>query len=142
MSKHFQEDGLSFSYPDDWRIEHEEADDGWTVTLQSPGSAFALIQLDRNLPDPRQMVHEALETLKSDYPSLEAESALETVAGEMALGHDIEFFSLDMLNTAWTRSFFSLAGTVFVLCQATGADEEDYEPALRQICASMRHEED
>jgi hypothetical protein len=140
--KQFNEDGLSFSYPDDWRIEHERADNGWTVTLQSPGAAFAMVQLDRDLPDPRQMAHEALETLKADYPTLEADAALETVAGEMAVGHDMEFFSLDMVNTCWTRSFYGLAGTVFVLCQATGADEEDYEPALRGIVASLRSEEE
>jgi hypothetical protein len=142
MSKQFSEDGLSFSYPDDWRIEREPADNGWTVTLQSPGAAFAMIQMDADMPDPRQMVHEALETLQGEYPTLEASSALETISGEMAVGHDMEFFSLDMLNTCWTRSFYGVAGTVFILCQATGADEVDYEPALRGICASMRLEEE
>jgi hypothetical protein len=142
MSKTFAADGLSFSYPDDWRIEREDADNGWTVTLQSPGAAFAMVQLDRDLPDPRQMLHEALQTLKGEYPSLEADSALETIAGEMAVGHDMEFFSLDMVNTCWTRSFYGVAGTVFLLCQTTGADEDDYEPALRAVAASMRLEEE
>ena len=142
MSKHYAEDGLSFSYPGNWRIEREEAANGWTVTLHSPGAAFAMVQLDRDMPDPREMVHKALETLKGEYPTLEADAALETMTGEMAIGHDIEFFSLDMLNTCWTRSFFGMAGTVFVLCQTTTADEEDYEPALREICASMRLEEE
>lgn len=142
MSKQFSEDGLSFTYPEEWRLEHEPAENGWTVTLQSPGAAFAMIQLDRDLPDPRQMVQEALETLRADYPTLEAEATIEALAGEMAVGHDIEFFSLDMLNTCWTRSFYAPAGSVFVLCQATGADEEDYESTLRGICASLRSEED
>lgn len=140
--KKFSDDGLSFSYPDDWRLEREETGNGWTVTVQSPGAAFATISLDRDLPDPRQMVQEALQTLKADYPALEADAALETVAGEMAIGHDIEFFSLDMLTTCRTRSFFGLAGTVFVLCQSSGVDAEDYEPALRGLVASMRSEEE
>ena len=54
----------------------------------------------------------------------------------------IEFFSMDMVNTAWTRSFYGPAGTVLVLCQASGADEEDYEPVLRAVCASMRAEQE
>jgi hypothetical protein len=140
--KLFADDGLSFSYPDDWRLEREEAANGWTVTVQSPGAAFAMVQLDRDLPDPREMVQAALEALKADYPTLEADAALETVAGEMAVGHDIEFFSLDMVNTCKTRSFFGLAGTVFVMCQASGIDDEDYEPALGGIVASMRSEEE
>lgn len=142
MTKQFHEDGLSFRYPADWKLEHERADNGWTVTLQSPGAGFAVVQMDYNMPDPRQMVHEALETLQGDYPTLDADAALETIAGEMALGHDVEFFSLDMLNTAWTRSFYGLAGTVFVLCQTSGADEKDYEPEMRALCASMRLEEE
>ena len=142
MSKHYAEDGLSFDYPAGWKIEREEGESGWTVTLQSPGAAFALVRLDRDLPDPRQVVHEALETLKGDYPTLEADVALESVAGEMAVGHDMEFFSMDMLNTCWTRSFYGVAGTVFVLGQSTGADEDDYEPDLRGILLSMRTEQE
>ena len=87
-------------------------------------------------------VQEALDTLRADYPTLEAGPAIETLAGEMAVGHDIEFFSLDMVNTCRTRSFHGPAGTVFVMCQASGADqEEDYDSALRAVCASMRAEE-
>ena len=142
MNKHYAADGLTFEYPAVWRIEREEADGGWTVTLQSPGAAFALVRMDRDMPDPRQMVHEALETLKDDYPTLEADVALESVAGEMAVGHDMEFFSMDMLNTCWTRSFYGLAGTVFVLGQSTGADQDDYESALRGILVSMRLEQE
>ena len=35
MPRDFAEDGVSFSYPDDWRLEREEAEDGWTVTVRS-----------------------------------------------------------------------------------------------------------
>ena len=141
MSKEFSGDGLSFSYPDKWVLEQEKSPTGWTVTLQSPGTAFAMIQLDRDLPDPQQMIDEALETLRSDYPTLEAESTLETIAGEMAIGHDLEFFSMDLLNSAWTRSFYGPAGTVFLLCQVTDADREEYEPGLKEVTRSMRSEE-
>ena len=51
----------------------------------------------------------------------------------MAVGHDMEFFSLDIANLAWTRCFFGPAGTVLVLCQCSDADEAGHEPALRAI---------
>jgi hypothetical protein len=60
----------------------------------------------------------------------------------MAIGHDIEFFSLDVPVTCWTRSFYGVAGTVLVLCQVADPDEADYESTLRAICASMRTEEE
>jgi hypothetical protein len=139
--RQYSEDGLSFSYPDDWGLEREESDEGWTLTLQSPGTAFALVRLDRNLPTTEDVATTALEALRDDYPKLEAETAIATMAGEMAVGHDIEFFSLDLAITAWTRCFYGPAGTVLVLCQVSDVDQEQYEGALRAFCASMRAED-
>jgi hypothetical protein len=138
--KYFSEDGLSLSYPDDWKSEREATAEGWTVTLQSPGTAFAMIRLERDMPTTEAVALTALEALKEDYPSLEAESAIDMLAGEMAIGHDIQFFTLDLVTTCWTRSFYGAAGTVLVLCQVSDVEQEAYEPALRAICASMRTE--
>jgi hypothetical protein len=142
MFKEFTADGLSFVYPDDWTLEREDSPTGWTVTLQSPGSAFAVVYLNRELPPIEQVALTTLEALQAEYPHLEAESAVETIAGEMAVGHDIEFFSLDMPVMCWTRSFYGPAGTVLVQCQVPSPEEVEYEPALRAICASMRAEEE
>jgi hypothetical protein len=141
MSPPFHEDGISFVCPEGWSLEREPTDDGWTVTLQSPGTAFAMVRLDKSMPAVQDVAAATLEALRADYPELEADTAVETIAGEMAVGHDVEFFSLDLSVTAWTRCFYGLAGTVLVLCQVSGADDEEYEPALRAICASMRSEE-
>jgi hypothetical protein len=140
--KDFNEDGLSFSYPDDWQLEREPTSEGWTVSLQSPGTAFAVIRLERDMPTTEEVALAALEALKEDYPSLEAESAIDMLAGEMAIGHDIQFFTLDLGTTCWTRSFYGAAGTMLVLCQVSDIDQETYEPALRGICASMRADVD
>jgi hypothetical protein len=53
------------------------------------------------------------------------------------VGHDIRFFSLDLTNTCWTRSFYSARGTVLVLCQTNDLELETNEPVLRAICASL-----
>jgi hypothetical protein len=138
--KEFSADGLSFSYPDDWEIERDTTAEGWTVSLQSPGAAFAVVHLDRTMPLTEEVAAKALATLEEDYPKLEAQPALDMMAGEMAVGHDVEFFSLDLAVTCWTRSFYAPAGTVMVLCQASDVGEEVHEPALRALCASMRVE--
>jgi hypothetical protein len=141
MPQRFEEDGLSFVYPDGWRLEREDSGDGWTVLLQSPGTAFVTVTADPSLPEPADMAVAALEALRSDYPDLEADVRHDTVAGQMAVGHDVRFFSLDLTNTCWTRAFSCAAGTVLVLCQASDLDLDDYEPALRAVCASLRAEE-
>jgi hypothetical protein len=138
----FSEEGVAFRYPDNWRLEREEGESGWTVLLQSPGTAFMTITCDADMPTVEEMAEAAVDALREDYPQLEAEPCIESLAGQMAIGHDIQFFSLDMTNTCWTRSFYSNMGTMLVLCQATDQELEEYEPQLRAICASLQVEED
>jgi hypothetical protein len=142
MTRHFADDGLSFNYPETWRLEREDTDDGWTVLLQSPGTAFMTVTLDNRMPLQEQVVEETLETLRSDYPALEAETCIDTLAGQMAVGHDIHFFSLDLTNTCWTRCFYTDYGTVLVLCQANDMELDTCEPQFRAVCASLRVETD
>src|SRR5262249_27644619 len=126
--------------PDDWSLTREADADSWTVTLQSPGTGFAVIRLDHDMPDIGEVAQIALEALKQEYPTLEAEAAVDMLAGEMAVGHDMQFFALDFAATCWTRSFYGAAGTVLVMCQVSDIDQDNHEPALRALCASMRTE--
>jgi hypothetical protein len=134
----FSCDGISFVYPEDWEFEQLRTDTGWTVTLQSPNTAFMLIQLNHELPEPQEMIDQALTALTGDYPDLQAQSSIEGMGGEMAIGHEIEFFSMDLATTCWTRSFHGPAGTMFVLCQTADVDGPECEAQLRGICRSMR----
>jgi hypothetical protein len=142
MSQRFAEDGVSFDYPETWRLEREESDSGWTVLLQSPGTAFLTLTLDSSMPLAEEMAGAALEAMRAEYPDLEAEAAVETLAGEMAVGHDMQFFSFDLTNTCWTRSLYAGAGTLLLLCQSNDLELEEYEPVLRAVCASLRVEEE
>jgi hypothetical protein len=142
MSQHYEADGISFRYPDNWRLDREESEDGWTVLLQSPGTAFMTLSCDTSGASSEEVAATALAALQADYPALEAQPQVETLAGQMALGHDMQFFSLDLTNTCWTRSFYCDAGTMLVLCQCNDLELEQYEPALRAICASLQLRED
>jgi hypothetical protein len=142
MTQQYQADGVSFRYPDDWRLDREESEDGWTVLLQSPGTAFLTLTCDQSGASREEIAAAALEALQEDYPALEASPQVDTLAGQMAVGHDIQFFSLDLTNTCWTRSIDSAAGVVLVLCQTNDLELEQYEPVLRAICASLTVEEE
>ncbi len=79
--------------------------------------------------------------LRSEYPGLDADAAVDLVAGEMAVGHDIQFFSFDLPNTAWTRSLYCAAGTLLLYWQANDLELPTTEPVLRAICASLKADE-
>ncbi|MHB1427045.1 MAG: hypothetical protein ACYC3I_28145 [Gemmataceae bacterium] len=142
MSQHYQSDVVSFDYPDDWRLDREESEDGWTVLLQSRGTAFLTLTCDRSGASTEEIAAAALEALQTEYPALESQPQVETLAGQMAVGHDIQFFSLDLTNTCWTRSLYSADGVMLILCQTNDLELEEYETVLRAICASLKIEEE
>jgi hypothetical protein len=124
----FDEAGIRFRYPENWKLEREDTEGGWTVSLQSPETAFVTIGLYQDGPD----------AMREDYPDLEAEDCVDSLAGRPAIGHDIRFFSLDLTNTCWIRSFYCSRGTVVVMCQVNDLELEKNEPVLRAICASLQ----
>jgi|SRR5579875_899264 hypothetical protein len=141
MTQHYQADGVSFDYPDDWQLSREESIDGWTVLLQSPGTAFLTLTCDQSGATTEEIVAAVLDALKDEYPTLEVQAKVDTLAGQMAVGHDIQFISLDLTNTCWTRSIYSADGVLLILCQCNDLELEQYEPVLRAICASLTVEE-
>jgi hypothetical protein len=142
MVAQFHEGGLRFRYPENWKLERQESEEGWTISLQSPETAFMMLCLREDMPTTNELAAAALEALKEEYEDLEAEDCVDSVAGQPAVGHDIRFFSLDLPNTCWTRSFYSAGGTVLVLCQLSDLENETNEPVLRAICASFVVEEE
>jgi hypothetical protein len=142
MPSTFAEGGIRFLYPDNWSIEREDDEIGWTVSLHSPGTAFMVVVFRGDLPPPSDLADAALEAMKEDYPELEAENGLDSVGGRPAIGHDMRFFSLDLTNTCWTRSFYSSEGTILVLCQTCDLDPDNNEKVLRAICASLKVDAD
>jgi hypothetical protein len=134
--------GVSFQYPENWAVEEGQTDEGWCVTVQSAGTAFFLISIHNDRPTVRDVLDTTLAALREDYPDLEAEEAEEKLAGHRARGHDVRFFSLDMVNTCWLRSFRTADRTFLVLCQASDLDADTAEPVLRAMRATLAVEEE
>ena len=137
----FQADGIRFMYPDNWRLTRETADAGWSVSVQSPDTGFFILTYDDQMPEVGLVAETVLEALRADYPDLEADDALQSLAGQPAIGHDIHFFSLDLTNTCCTRVFYSDTGTVLAMWQANDLELEQVEPVFRAILSSLRVEE-
>jgi len=137
MVETFEAEGVRFRFPENWRLEREENDTGWSVVLQSPDTAFAMISLNEESPSAESLSEAALAAMREDYPDLDVEDRVDTLAGRPAVGHDIRFFSFDLTNTCWIRSFYCSRGTVVVMCQVNDLELDSNEPVLRAICASL-----
>jgi hypothetical protein len=142
MAAHFEDGGIRFRYPENWKLEREENEAGWTVSVQSPDTAFIMVCFRDDESTPDEMAIAALAALKEEYPELEAEESVDSLGGQSATGYDVRFFSLDLSNTCFLRSFYSSEGTVLILWQANDLELERIEPVLRAICTSIEVEED
>ena len=133
----FEEDGVRFLYPDNWVIERADHDAGWAVTIQSPDTAFLTVAFRDDQPDPAAIADAAVDALREEYPTLEAEPAVETIGGAPAVGHDVHFLSLDLTVTARVRGLACESGSLLVMTQVADIDADKAGPVLAAMVASL-----
>ena len=141
MPAEFHEAGIRLQYPENWEFSKEATEEGWTITIQSPETAFLMLTLREDSPGPEVLVETALAALREVYADLEADESVDTLAGQPAIGHDIRFFSLDLTNTCWTRSIEAVQGTILLMCQFNDLESEIHQAVLRAMCVSLEVEE-
>ena len=141
MSDTFERDGVRFQYPPDWQLETEEDADSWTASLQGPGTAFLVVSYCPGIEDPGELVDAAVEGLQADYPNLDAADAVDTLAGQPALGADVNFVHFDLTNTCWIRAVPAADGALLVMAQCTDEELQDQGEALKAIMATLSIEE-
>jgi hypothetical protein len=141
MAAVFDFDGVRFQYPENWTLERGEIEGGWSVSVESRDTAFFTLSYHSDERDIAALADSALAALRDEYPALEADSALETIAGVPAVGHDVRFISLDLTNTAWIRSLACEDGCVLILCEINDLEWAKNGPVLKAICASLTVED-
>ncbi len=130
----FDDFGIRFEYPPGWVLDVSEEGARRTVSLDVPGgTAFALVTLDEDRPEPADLVDEALDAMRAEYPGLEETAAREVLDGHPAVGHDLSFLSLDMVAACAIRGFRTPRRTIFFFGQWTDLDDADIEGRLRTL---------
>ena len=137
MLKVFTRSGIAFRYPGSWALETEDDGDAWTASVTSPGTAFLVASLRPGPVSPAQVTDEALGVMKAEYKELDAEPVVESVGGLPAVGHNIDFLSLDTSIAAWSRCVSTSEGNLLILGQVSELDRQDYEPVLKAMLQSV-----
>lgn len=134
----FEDGGVRFLYPDNWTLERSDHDAGWAVTVQGPDTAFLTLAFREDASDPAAVADAAVAALRDDYPALETDPAVETIAGAPAVGHDVRFLSLDLPVTVKVRGLPLEAGCLLVMAQWADIDDSAGGPVLAAMLASLR----
>ncbi len=134
----FNKLGISFSYPENWTLDEAEALAGRrAVTVYSPGGAFWSVSAHPGSADPTGLAKAAIDAIKDEYTDVEVEEALENVAGHDMVGYDLNFFFLDMTNTATVRCFRAPLATYAVFCQAEDRELDQVRRVFAAITTSL-----
>jgi hypothetical protein len=130
--------GIRFQFPDNWSVDENEArDSGNAVSVYSPGGAFWSITIHPLEITPRQLVDAALKTMRQEYDELDAEAVEETVGGREMVGWDMNFYCLDLTNTAHVRGFQTPQASYLILCQADDREFDEVAGIFRAMTQSL-----
>ncbi len=131
--------GVQFQYPETWTIEAGNEADGEEVTLYSPGGAFWSLTIhDRG--DTTELIEQVVRAMRDEYDELDSEDVSDSIAGQKLAGCDMNFYCLDLTNTAQVRAFGRGRKTYLMLWQAEDREFEIVVPIFRAIATSLiRH---
>jgi hypothetical protein len=135
MPKTFQGLGMSFHYPDNWRIvemaEDPQAIDA--VSFESPETAVLHISRYPASREPDQLLEDAVRSMREEFDEVEQEDLLFDLGDSESFGCDLTFFVLDLIVTSRLLSFQLGEHTYLVQMQAEDREFEKHRGLLRAM---------
>ena len=138
MPLEFNKLGVRFQYPDNWTLEEDAAlADCQSVSVSSPDGAFWTLSIHPQAAKPAQLAQAAVKAMREEYNELEAEEIVEVIAGHELVGHDLNFYYLDLTNTACIRCIQGEQATYSIFFQAEDREFARVREVLRAITTSF-----
>lgn len=137
MREVYDRHGITFQYPADWEVSEQEQGDECLITVSGPGTSFWSIGLFRDRPHPDLVLETALAAYQDEYPDLDSYPAEDEILDQPTNGYDLEFFCLELVNTARVRSFLANDFTVLIMCQADDTELKSSEPIFEEMTKSL-----
>lgn len=138
MPARFEKLGICFQYPDNWTLDEEDAlAGGKSVTVYSPGGAFWSVAVHPPSADLARLARAAVDAMREQYPEIEDEEVREAWAGREMIGYDLNFYCLDLTNTAQVRCLRTARRTYTIFCQAEDREYEQIQTVFRAMTTSL-----
>ena len=135
---HFDRFGLAFDYPDNWSVDISDSGGRHAaVTVQSPEGAFWSVSGHAPGGDASELAAAVLGQMTDEYRELDSETAEDEVAAHRLLGYDMNFYCLDLTNTAQVRTLETPAAIYLLFCQAEDRDWDRLAPVFAAMTASF-----
>lgn len=134
----FDKLGIRFQYPENWQLSEVDTQPSQrSVTVYTPAGGFWAVTLHPLGTDPEDTGNAAISAIQEEYKEVEIEEICETIAGFPAVGYDMNFFYLDLTNTARVRTVTTRWATYTVFCQAEDREFEQLEAVFEAMTVSL-----
>ena len=134
----FERLGLAFDYPDNWSVDTDGSEGRYaTVTVYAPGGGFWSVSGHAPGGDPRELSTAVVGQMRAEYRDLDAEEAVDRVADRDLPGFDMNFYCLDLTNTAQVRTLETPAAVYLIFCQAEDREWDDVAPVFAAMTTSF-----
>lgn len=134
----FDRFGLAFDYPDNWSVDTDDSQDRYaTVTVYSPEGGFWSVSGHAAGGDPAALAETVLAEMRREYQDLDSEPASERIGPHSLEGLDMNFYCLDLTNTAQVRTVETLGGIYLFFCQAEDREWDRIAPVFAAMTASF-----
>ncbi|HJS07122.1 MAG TPA: hypothetical protein VJ809_05660 [Pirellulales bacterium] len=138
MQASFDQFGIRFQYPDNWTLEADDLLRGQgSVSVYSPGGGFWSLTVHEPNDDPDDLVEAVVDAMRNMYDELDAEETVETIDGRKVSGCEMNFYCLDLTNTATVRVLQSPRANYLVLYQAEDREFAELEAVFEAMTASL-----
>jgi len=136
----FNRFGLSFQYPDNWSIDVSAAVGRHAaVTVQAPEGGFWSVSSHAAGGPPDELARAVLAQMREEYRDLDAEAATDEIADRVLPGYDMNFYCLDLTNTARVRTLATAGVIYLIFCQAEDREWDRVAPVFAAMTTTFVH---
>ncbi len=129
--------GLAFDHPENWSVDVDEAEGRQAVTVYAPDGSFWSVTGHAAGGPPGELAAAVVREMRQQYRELDSEEAEDEVGGHRLHGFDMNFYCLDLTNTAQVRTLETPGAIYLFLCQAEDHDWEKDAPVFGAMTASF-----
>jgi len=134
----FNRYGLAFDYPENWSVDTEDSGGRYAaVTVHSPEGGFWSVSGHAPGGSPAELATAVVRQMRKEYPELDSAEAEDEVAGRCLPGIDMNFYCLDLTNTAQVRTLETPGAIYLLFCQAEDREWDRVAPVFAAMTTSF-----
>lgn len=139
----FSHETLRFEHPTEWTVETQEICDetgqreGVMATVYTPVAGFWSVTRWDDPTPAEELVDSALAALQEEYPESETESIQIQLCGYPVIGHRVQFWCMDLTNTAEMLCLSQPGMHDLIYWQLEDRDCKPYEEIFSRMTESL-----